>query len=121
MQYEVYRDLDADANGAARLNGYGSNTTSFVDTNVQAGTTYYYWIKVTDTSNGLTYSQGIAAKLATTAASTTTTSTAPTAGSNYKISSKFSGRSLDIVASSSTLVLKFSSMTTLAITTRSSL
>ena len=35
MQYEVYRDLDADANGAARLNGYGSNTTSFVDTNAK--------------------------------------------------------------------------------------
>lgn len=103
MQYEVLRDTDSDVNGAARLNGYGAAITSYTDTNVQAGTTYYYWIKVTDTSNSLSYSQGIAGKLTTTAASQTSTSaSAIISGSNYKVSSKLSGKSLDVVASSST-------------------
>lgn len=98
MQYEVFRDLDSDVNGAARLNGYGSTTTNYTDSNLQAGTTYYYWIKVTDTSNVVTYSQAIAGKLATTAAQTTNTSNS--IAGNYKITSKFSGRVLDVVGNS---------------------
>lgn len=105
MQYEVFRDLDSDVNGATRLNGFGSITTRYTDSSLQAGTTYYYWIKVTDTSNVVTYSQAISGKLATAAAAQTTTTTQTTSSSNsiagnYKITNKFSGRVLDVVGNS---------------------
>jgi pectate lyase C len=48
---EIYRDLDADPNGRVRIASVGGGTTSFTDTNLTNGTTYWYSIK--NTGNGV--------------------------------------------------------------------
>ncbi len=46
---EVYRDTDSDPSGRVRIASVGT-ATSYTDSDVSNGTTYYYWIKVTDTN-----------------------------------------------------------------------
>jgi pectate lyase C len=48
---EVYRDLDSNPTGRVRIGSVSASTRNFVDTNVTAGTTYFYWIK--NTVNGV--------------------------------------------------------------------
>jgi pectate lyase len=50
---EVYRDTDSDPNGRTRIASVGSST-SYTDTDITSGNTYYYWIKVKD-SDGTFY------------------------------------------------------------------
>lgn len=47
MAEEVYRDTDSNPKGRVRI-GYMDNGTEFVDSDLVAGTTYYYWVKVTE-------------------------------------------------------------------------
>ncbi|MBK0370120.1 pectate lyase family protein [Flavobacterium agrisoli] len=42
---EVYRDTDADPAGRTKLATLATNATTYADTTVSNGTTYYYWIK----------------------------------------------------------------------------
>lgn len=50
-QYEVYRDLDAEPAGRVRIASINDmSVSSFVDTDVAADTTYYYWLKVRDSA-----------------------------------------------------------------------
>lgn len=48
---EVYRDTDSDPTGRVRIAVVAAGVTSYSDNGVTNGTTYYYWIKGTD-SNG---------------------------------------------------------------------
>lgn len=44
---EVYRDTDADPQGRTRIASVSSSSREYTDTDVVAGETYYYWIKLT--------------------------------------------------------------------------
>jgi pectate disaccharide-lyase len=57
---EVYRDTDPDPTGRTRIASVGLST-SYTDNNVNNGTTYYYWIKVRDTSNNFINSNAASA------------------------------------------------------------
>ncbi len=46
--YQVYRDTDSDPDGRVRITSVANSVTSYTDSDVTAGTTYYYWIKATD-------------------------------------------------------------------------
>ncbi len=46
---QIYRDTDSDAEGRTRIGTAGSDETSYTDSDVTNGTTYYYWVKITDT------------------------------------------------------------------------
>ncbi|MBI4160029.1 carboxypeptidase regulatory-like domain-containing protein [Candidatus Wolfebacteria bacterium] len=52
MEYEIYRDTDANGSFATQVNSsqVASTTTSFSDTSASVGTTYYYKVTATDTS-----------------------------------------------------------------------
>ncbi len=54
---QVMRDTDSDASGRTRIGYADSGDTSYTDSDVSAGTTYYYWLKITDTSSN-TYNSG---------------------------------------------------------------
>jgi rhamnogalacturonan endolyase len=45
----IYRDTDADPAGRMRIAGLKADSRSYVDTSVNAGGTYYYWVKATKT------------------------------------------------------------------------
>ncbi len=53
---EIYRDTDANPKGRGRV-GFMRSGTEFVDHNVTPGTTYFYWIKVTESDRTVTNSQ----------------------------------------------------------------
>ncbi len=57
---EVYRDTDSDPSGRVRIASPGSATT-YTDTDVTNGTTYYYWIKVKDSDGTYYNSDAVAA------------------------------------------------------------
>jgi hypothetical protein len=62
-QYQqVYRDTDSNPKGRTRIGITGSDT-KFVDSDVTAGTTYYYWIKVLGTDGTITNSPAISATI----------------------------------------------------------
>ncbi len=46
---QVYRDTDSDADGRTRIATPDADETSYTDSDVSNGTTYYYWIKIIDT------------------------------------------------------------------------
>ncbi len=46
---QIYRDTDSDPSGRTRITTLGSDETSYTDSDVSNGTTYYYWVKVVDT------------------------------------------------------------------------
>ncbi len=54
---QIMRDTDSDPSGRTRIGIASSTASSYTDTDVENGTTYYYWLKVTDT-NGETYNSG---------------------------------------------------------------
>lgn len=58
---EVYRDTDSDPSGRTKLGAVSTTTTSYTDTDVTNGTTYYYWIKVYDTDGVITNSNAASA------------------------------------------------------------
>jgi pectate lyase len=55
--YQVYRDTDSKPSGRVRIGTTSSK--KYTDNNVSSGTTYYYWIKATD-SNGSTINSNAA-------------------------------------------------------------
>ncbi|GAA0194785.1 hypothetical protein GCM10009122_58560 [Fulvivirga kasyanovii] len=57
---QVLRDTDPTPSGRVRI-AYVTSGSTFTDTNVTNGTTYYYWIKVTDTTGKLTESTVVSA------------------------------------------------------------
>ncbi len=46
---QIYRDTDSDPSGRTRIATVGSSYTSYTDSDVSNGTTYYYWLKIVDT------------------------------------------------------------------------
>ncbi len=46
---QIYRDTDSDADGRTRIGTVDAEDTSYTDTDVTNGTTYYYWVKIVDT------------------------------------------------------------------------
>ncbi len=46
---QIYRDTDSDADGRTRIGTADSDDTSYTDSDVSNGTTYYYWVKIIDT------------------------------------------------------------------------
>ncbi len=46
--YQIMRDIDSDPVGRERIAITPNYTTTYTDTDVTNGTTYYYWIKATD-------------------------------------------------------------------------
>ena len=57
---EIYRDTDADPSGRTRIAIVNTATRSYTDSGLSVGTTYYYWIKATD-SNGVVFNSNAAA------------------------------------------------------------
>ncbi len=45
---QIYRDTDSDASGRTRIGYAGSDDSSYTDSDVSNGTTYYYWVKIID-------------------------------------------------------------------------
>jgi rhamnogalacturonan endolyase len=45
---EVFRDTDANPSGRSRIASLSGSTRNYADVDVQNGTTYWYWIKITD-------------------------------------------------------------------------
>ncbi len=45
---QIMRDTDSDPTGRSRIGVASSSATSYTDTDVTNGTTYYYWIKMVD-------------------------------------------------------------------------
>ncbi|RZS93289.1 right-handed parallel beta-helix repeat-containing protein [Aquimarina brevivitae] len=48
---EVYRDTDADPKGRVRIAMVSADSRTYTDTNLDNGTTYYYWIKANASLN----------------------------------------------------------------------
>ncbi len=46
---QVYRDTDSDTDGRTRIGAADADETTYTDSDVTNGTTYYYWIKIVDT------------------------------------------------------------------------
>ncbi len=46
---QIYRDTDSDPSGRTRITTLDSDETSYTDSDVTNGTTYYYWVKIVDT------------------------------------------------------------------------
>ncbi len=46
---QIYRDTDSDPSGRTRIATPGADDTSYTDSDVENDTTYYYWVKITDT------------------------------------------------------------------------
>ncbi len=46
---QIMRDTDSDPSGRTRIGTAGSDETSYTDSDVTNGTTYYYWVKIIDT------------------------------------------------------------------------
>ncbi len=46
---QVYRDTDSDPSGRTRIATPDADDTSYTDSDVSNGTTYYYWVKIVDT------------------------------------------------------------------------
>ncbi len=46
---QIYRDTDSDPEGRTRIGVAGADETSYTDSDVTNGTTYYYWVKIVDT------------------------------------------------------------------------
>ncbi len=46
---QIYRDTDSNPSGRTRIGTAGSDDTSYTDSDVTNGTTYYYWVKIVDT------------------------------------------------------------------------
>ncbi len=46
---QIMRDTDSDASGRTRIGTAGTDETTYTDSDVSNGTTYYYWVKVVDT------------------------------------------------------------------------
>ncbi len=46
---QIYRNTSSDTDGRTRIATPDSDDTSYTDTDVTNGTTYYYWVKVVDT------------------------------------------------------------------------
>jgi rhamnogalacturonan endolyase len=59
---EIMRDTDPQPAGRERI-GFLNSGTEFVDNNVTAGTTYYYWIKATETDGSVINSAAVSAML----------------------------------------------------------
>ncbi len=59
--YQIMRDTDSDAAGRSRIAITSNSVTSYTDTDVSNGTTYYYWIKSDDTSGNTINSPSAAA------------------------------------------------------------
>ncbi len=64
----VYRDTDSDPDGRTRIASVGTST-SYTDSDVTNGTTYYYWIKVTDTNLATYNSDAVSATPASSSSS----------------------------------------------------
>ncbi len=58
--YQIMRDTDSDPSGRTRIAITSNSVTTYTDTDVTNGTTYYYWIKSYDT-DGNTINSGTAA------------------------------------------------------------
>jgi rhamnogalacturonan endolyase len=54
---EIFRDTDANPSGRVRIASMPADARSYTDTGLQNGTTYWYWIKITD-ATGVTNSNG---------------------------------------------------------------
>ncbi len=46
---QIYRDTDSNPSGRSRIATPGASATSYTDSDVSNGTTYYYWVKIVDT------------------------------------------------------------------------
>ncbi len=46
---QIYRDTDSDPTGRTRIATTDSDETTYTDSDVTNGTTYYYWVKIVDT------------------------------------------------------------------------
>ncbi len=62
MAQEIYRDTDSNPKGRKRI-GFTRNGSTFTDSNVTPGTTYFYWIKVTESDWTVTNSTAVSATL----------------------------------------------------------
>ncbi|MGD8914880.1 MAG: right-handed parallel beta-helix repeat-containing protein, partial [Candidatus Thiodiazotropha sp.] len=58
----IYRDTDSNPNGRSKIGAVWSDT-EFVDNDVTAGTTYYYWVKVYETDGTITNSSATSATI----------------------------------------------------------
>lgn len=112
---EIYRDTDANPKGRGRV-GFTRNGNAFVDHNVTPGTTYYYWVKVTESDRTVTNSQAAAVTVPN---NTPTPTPNPTPGTqhpfgwndprsahqsqNFAVSSCTSCHSIDTASSNSAL------------------
>ena len=69
---EVYRDTDSNPTGRVRIATLSASTRSYSATGLTNGTTYYFWIKARQSSNGVWINSNAAS--ATPAGSTSTSS-----------------------------------------------
>ncbi len=46
---QIYRNTDSETSGRTRIGTTSSDATSYTDSDVTNGTTYYYWVKIVDT------------------------------------------------------------------------
>ncbi|BCD96029.1 RICIN domain-containing protein [Marinagarivorans cellulosilyticus] len=78
-QYELYRDTDSTTAGRTRIANFSNmQTVSYLDSSGEAGTTYYYWLKVRDTA-GQFYNSTVASATVV-AASSSQASAQPSGG-----------------------------------------
>ncbi len=58
---QIYRDTDSDPSGRTRIATPGADETSYTDSDVDNGTTYYYWVKIVNTDLETINSDAVAA------------------------------------------------------------
>ncbi len=68
---EIYRDTNANPQGRNRI-GYASTATTFTDSSVSEGVTYYYWIKATESDWTVTNSSAASVTIPSTSTTTGT-------------------------------------------------
>ncbi len=83
--YQVYRDTDSDADGRVRITTVANSVTTYTDTDVTNGTTYYYWIKATDDSDNTINSDAASATPSEDAEETGTITLSASAGAGQVV------------------------------------
>ncbi len=66
---QIYRDTDSDPSGRTRISYAGTDDTSYTDSDVSTGTTYYYWIKIIDADSNIYNSEATEATPSSTSSS----------------------------------------------------
>ncbi len=58
---QIYRNTSSDTEGRTRIAGLDADETTYTDSDVSNGTTYYYWVKVVDTDLAIYNSDAVSA------------------------------------------------------------